>query len=147
MILGLRLAAISCLAAAGCGPTAGAPPLGPPSPSASRAALVASLDAWKGGRRGPGLIGSKPGVGVVDGQRAERPLLGFEVLGPLAVDAAARPYAVRLDLGAPAERVEARYLVLGDDPLWVFRREDYDLILHWEHKMDDPDRAPADAPR
>jgi hypothetical protein len=48
----------------------------------------------------------------------------------------ARPFAVRLILGEPREIVATRYLVLGLDPLWVFRQEDFERMLHWEHKMD-----------
>ena len=151
MTIGHRRAATLGLWAAlvaGCGDRPNTSFLKPPSPASARAALVAALEDWRVGRRaGNALIGSKPGVGVVDSQRAGRALLGYEVLGPMAVAEAARPFAVRLDLGGPAERVEARYLVFGDDPLWVFRREDYDLILHWEHKMTDDEGAPRDGDR
>ena len=123
-----------------------------PDLSPSRAALAASLDAWKAGRRASGvLIGSKPSVGVVDSTRTERPLLDYEVVGPLMPVEKARPFAVRLVLGSPRETVDARYLVLGQDPLWVFRQDDFELMLHWEHKMDggaspNPDpTGPSDA--
>lgn len=109
-----------------------------PEVGAARSALVASLDAWKAGRRDPReLIGSGPAVGVVDSTRRDRPLVGYEVVGPLLLSAGevARPFAVRLVLGGPREEVSTRYVVAGRDPLWVFLREDYDRILHWEHKM------------
>lgn len=48
----------------------------------------------------------------------------------------ARPFAVRLVLDKPSETVATRYLVMGQDPLWVFRQEDFERMLHWEHKMD-----------
>ncbi len=111
--------------------------LAAPDLSPSRAALAVSLDAWKAGRRASGvLIGSKPSVGVVDSTRTERPLLDYEVVGPLMPVEKARPFAVRLVLGSPRETVDARYLVLGRDPLWVFRQDDFERMLHWEHKMD-----------
>ncbi|OJW13033.1 MAG: hypothetical protein BGO49_19685 [Planctomycetales bacterium 71-10] len=100
-------------------------------------ALAKALGAWKaaGRKTEGGLIGSAPKVGVVDTLQRERPLADFEILGPLFPLAEARPFAVRLTLDEPREVVTARYVVLGSDPIWVFRHEDYELILHWEHKM------------
>ncbi len=132
----LRWLAIASFAA-GCGDA----PRGPaefvaPGLESSKAALVASLDAWKADRRTSGvMIGSKPSIGVVDSTRTDRPLLDYEVVGPLMVVEKARPFAVRLVLGGPREAVETRYLVMGQDPLWVFRQEDFERLLHWEHKM------------
>ena len=79
-------------------------------------------------------------------QRFERPLIDFAILGPLAALGPARPFAVRLELDAPRESVQTRYVVMGEDPLWVFGQDDYERILHWEHKMgqealDQPARA------
>jgi hypothetical protein len=124
--------------AAGCGDGRRGPAdLAAPDLESSKAALVASLDAWKAERRASGvLIGSKPSIGVVDSARADRPLLGYELVGPLMTIGKARPFAVRLILGEPRETVATRYLVLGQDPLWVFRQEDFERMLHWEHKMD-----------
>ncbi len=104
-------------------------------------ALQLSLASWQGGRRDSGgLIGEEPAVGVVDSLRPDRPLISFEVFEPSRADGTARVFAVRLQLGEPSEEIHTRYQVVGRDPLWVFRQEDYDLILHWEHKM------PADSP-
>lgn len=124
--------------AAGCGDAQRGPAdLAIPDLESSRTALIASLDAWKADRRASGvLIGSKPAIGVVDSARADRPLLEYEVVGPLMTFGKARPFAIRLDLGEPRETVATRYLVLGRDPLWVFRQEDFERMLHWEHKMD-----------
>jgi hypothetical protein len=136
----------SCLAAGCGGAPGGAADLGVPGLEPSKAALAASLDAWRDGRRGSGvLIGSNPAVGVVDAARAERPLVGYEVVGPLMTEGKARPFAVRLVLGEPRETVETRYLVLGKDPLWVYRQEDFERMLHWEHKMDGGEAAAAPA--
>jgi hypothetical protein len=132
----LWLAIASC--AAGCGDARRGPAdLDAPDLESSKTALVASLEAWKADRRSSGvLIGSKPSIGVVDAARADRPLLGYEVVGPLMTLGKARPFAVGLVLGEPRETVATRYLVLGRDPLWVFRQEDFERMLHWEHKMD-----------
>ena len=47
------------------------------------------------------------------------------VVGPLGAEDNVRPFAVRLVLDAPAETITTRYMVVGQDPLWVFRQEDY----------------------
>ena len=133
---------ISATLLVGCGGTLpGTPDLPAPEIATARAAMVATLNAWKAGRRQAGTIGSKPVVGIVDSLRAERPLLDYEVVGPLAVVDKARPFAVRLTLDAPLETVSARYFVLGQDPLWVFRQEDLEMMLHWEHKMPSVDES------
>jgi hypothetical protein len=123
---------------AGCGGTRREPAeLGPPDVVTSRAALVASLDTWRADQRGTGVvIGSSPMIGIVDSLRGERSLLDYEVLGPLMVLEKAQPFAVRLVVNSPRETITTRYLVLGRDPLWVFRQEDFERMLHWEHKMD-----------
>jgi hypothetical protein len=129
--------------AVGCGDAQRGPAdLDAPGLESSKAALVASLEAWKANHRASGvLIGSNPSIGVVDSARADRPLLEYEIVGPLMTIGKARPYAVRLVLGEPRETVATRYLVIGLDPLWVFRLEDFERMLHWEHKMDEPDKA------
>jgi hypothetical protein len=110
--------------------------LRPPDPDMSRTALTTALDAWKSGRRVAGaLLGDDPAVGVVDTLQADRPLVDYEILGALGTLPEARPFAVRLELDDPRESITTRYMVLGKNPLWVFRQEDYELILHWEHKM------------
>ena len=134
---------------AGCGDSNhGSTELGPPDLESSKAALVKSLDAWKADQRGSGvIIGSKPSIGIVDAMRTERSLLGYEVVGPLMVVEKGRPFAVRLNLDAPRETIAARYVVIGRDPLWVFRQEDFDRMLHWEHKMDlESETLPAPPP-
>ncbi len=80
--------------------------------------------------------------------RTERRLLDYEVAGPLMVVGKSRPFAVRLVLDAPRETIAARYIVMGRDPLWVFRQEDFDRMLHWEHKMDpETDASTAEPPQ
>ena len=127
----------SVIAASGCASDEPGPAK-PPPVAAANDALVATLQAWKSGLRDTGrFLGSSPAVGIVDSLRRLRPLIDYEVVGPLGAVDNARPFAVRLVLDAPAETITTRYLVVGQDPLWVFLQEDYELILHWEHKMTD----------
>jgi hypothetical protein len=137
------LAMTCCL---GCGPD---PPerqrLAPPAPAAARAALAAALDAWKAGRP-PGPVASRsPAAVAVDSSRQADPpprLKSFTILGEVGGDDR-RLFAVRLALDSPPEERDARYLVIGQDPLWVFRQEDYELISHWEHAMSPEEAAGA----
>ena len=111
--------------------------------TASRPRLP-SLNAWKTGAVQPQkLIGSKPAIGTVDVQRIGKRLADYQIVGPLAARGTARPFAVRLVFEPQTEPVETRYVVIGQDPLWVFGHADYERILHWEHAMDGQPANPA----
>lgn len=113
-----------------------------PSPELARAALDASLTAWQAGKpTGPAsALGTR--VEVSDSERdPARPLRRFAILGPIGTDDQ-RGFAVRLAFDNPPETRVTRYLVVGTNPVWVFRQEDYERISHWEHAMDPlPDAA------
>jgi hypothetical protein len=147
------LLAGTCLWLTGCGDRPRESTPAPPELEPARAALVASLEAWKSGHHETGaLIGSDPAIATADVQRFDRPLLDFTIVGPLSVRGPARSFAVHLVLDSPREPVDTRYVVLGEDPLWVFGHDDYERILHWEHKMDDTEdssgqTAPVSPPR
>jgi hypothetical protein len=106
-----------------------------PSEDAGQTALEAVLQAWQQGEPPGGLTDVTPAVQVVDTHRrpAQR-LRRFEVLGPVPADGQRR-YAVRLFLDNPPEEQKARFVVIGLDPLWVFRLEDYETMIHWEMAM------------
>ena len=79
---------------------------------------------------------------VVDDLRAGgRPLAGYKILGPVPADAPVC-FAVQLSLGNPAAEVRERYVVVGLDPLWVWRYDDYLMITHWSHPMPDAKTPP-----
>jgi hypothetical protein len=116
-----------------------------PSPDAARASLQAALRAWQGGQP-VGAIDGSPRVQVVDTtRRTGQTLRTFEVLGETSHSAQGRCYIVRLALDNPAADERARYVVVGIDPIWVFRKEDYDHLGHWEHPMEVPELPPADS--
>src|SRR5690242_16357198 len=106
-----------------------------PPPAAARRALVAALEAWKQGRE-PGLVPStSPAVHVVDShRRPDQAMEGYEILGE-TLGENARTFTVRLRLRGEGGRSVVRFNVVGLDPVWVFRQEDYDMIAHWEHAM------------
>jgi hypothetical protein len=115
-----------------------------PAAEAARAALEAALDAWCDGRDPPARPGAAA-VHLIDTHR--RPgqrLVRYRVLGE-APGEGPRCFAVRLTLDGPAEEVRARYVVLGIDPLWVYRHEDFLMMIHWECHPDEeaPESRPA----
>ncbi len=120
--------------AAGCG--GGRDRYVPPEALARRS-LELALATWRDGLP-PGRIETgPPAVEFVDTHR--RPgqrLKDFAVLGPTPGDAA-RCYAVRLTLENPRAEQKARFVVMGQDPLWVVRYEDFEMMSHWDHPMGD----------
>ncbi|HVW02959.1 MAG TPA: hypothetical protein VHB77_21545, partial [Planctomycetaceae bacterium] len=64
----------------------------------------------------------------------------YQILGEVPGDTP-RCYAVRLKLTDPDAEERARFVVVGIDPLWVFRYEDFQLIAHWDHRMAEEEPA------
>lgn len=121
----------------GCGPAPSGFERFIPATGPARTALVAVLDAWCAGRPSDEGVGLRRDVHVVDKQRkAAQTLIRYEILGEVTADKA-RGFAVRLYLKNPEETPVVRYLVVGESPLWVWRQEDFEMIAHWMHPMDD----------
>jgi hypothetical protein len=115
-----------------------------PSETTARRALDAVLTAWKAGETaGPIRLADPPLNLEVDDahRRPNQQLVDFEILGEVAAEGP-RSFAVRLFLDSPREELQVRYYLVGIDPLWVMRQEDYDLVVHWDHAM--PAEAPVD---
>ena len=99
-------------------------------------ALTAGLDAWKGGSPAGEVAGTKPLVFVTDSYRVQNErLVDYAILGQVPGNVP-RCFAVDLHFDPPREE-KTRYVVVGIDPLWVFRMEDYQLLAQWDHHMDD----------
>jgi hypothetical protein len=132
----------AALLAAGCGASARDYT---PARETARASLEAALIAWREGDP-PGAIAGQPAVQVVDTTRQTgQALRSFEVLSETSIAAQGRCYVVRLVLENPAAERRERFVVVGIDPIWVFRKEDYDRLAHWEHPMELAEPAEADA--
>jgi hypothetical protein len=113
-----------------------------PAPATAEAALAQGLNAWREGKPSGEIENSTPSIFVTDNVRKPgQRLKGFRILGE-TTSGAGRTYAVVLELEQPTEQVKTEYIVVGIDPLWVFRREDYDLLMHWDHHMP---KQPAEA--
>ncbi len=116
-----------------------------PAQDTAQVALEAYLRAWAAGVSGQPVPGTRPAVFAADELRATgRTLSEFTVLGPVPADAP-RCLAVRLTLGKPRQVVRERYIVVGIDPIWIIRYDDYQMVTHWDHAMPPDAKAPAKA--
>lgn len=116
-----------------------------PGPAVARAALESVLGRWvEAGDRRSEVDGVR--VELSDTRNAEgaRPT-SFEVLGTVRADWA-RGYVVRLTWPDKAEPETAAFVVAGVDPIWVMRKDDIELLMHWEHPMTPKDPAEGPSP-
>lgn len=122
-------------AMAGCRP-AGSERYIPSEMDAQRAVELA-LTKLKGGKPASTLMHNGPPViHLIDShQKPDQKLVSFSIMG-MATGDAARCVGVRLTMDNPPEEIRARYVVLGIDPLWVWRYEDYQALVHWDCPME-----------
>ena len=81
-----------------------------------------------------------PAVRVVDSKwTAGQKISKFQILDE---DSGQGPifFSVRLTTKETGKEQVVRYVVVGLDPLWVIRQEDFEMLAHWEHPMKKPDR-------
>ena len=108
-----------------------------PSVESARAQVSHVMDAWVQGRS-PAESARKdhPEVHVVDENRKTNVRLSrYEILGEVPIENA-RAFDVRLTFEGSTEPEVVRYIAVGVDPMWIFRREDYEGI--WKHDMEAP---------
>ncbi len=104
------------------------------------------MRGWMQGHPTGRLESASPGVQVIDAHRVPGQVLrDYEILAE-TVSPRARTFSLRLNLSSPDERPIVRFLVVGIDPVLVFREEDHDLMMHWEHKMDPESNAENASP-
>jgi hypothetical protein len=102
-----------------------------PSTDNARQALEAALNHWKAGNPPGSVPGTTPQVEAVDAKwrAAPKQLQAFEIIGeePRGAESAPRYFKVKLTMtsGTPQE---VRYVVVGIDPLWVYREQDFDAL-------------------
>jgi hypothetical protein len=141
--MGRLVAAGLLVVAAGCAGSSDPNRYYPPDDRA-RQAVETALTAWQNGAT-PGTVPgtADPVVQFVDSHNGPaRKLVAFEILG-LAPGDGPRVFTVRLSLDRPAGEVRVRYYVVGVDPIWVIRQEDYDMLNHWEHPHHSKDAKPG----
>jgi hypothetical protein len=98
-----------------------------PTAGSAREALDAALLAWQKGEKPDQLAAAAKPVHAVDFQwRAGQVLEGYEVLDEKPGDGdTTKRFAVVLKLKKPAGEKRVEYIVLGREPVWVFRDDDY----------------------
>jgi hypothetical protein len=118
-----------------------------PSWAEARQALESALSAW---RDTPSPLPESfdiRGVQFVHRRRKlDQRLLSFQVLGQTDVKNA-RQFTVRLNLEGEESPELVKYHIVGRDPVWVFRLDDYEMFSHWEHDMSPPAPGPAAKPK
>lgn len=115
-----------------------------PSPAQAEAALRAVFEAWRQGTPPGPVPETTPEVFVTDTYRkADETLVDYRILGEVPSDKK-RCYAVELRY-APERAERTRFLVVGIEPLWVFRLEDAENLAHWEHNTG-PSEPESQAP-
>jgi hypothetical protein len=110
-----------------------------PSSGSARAGVTSAMEGWLKGLS-PEASGSSssPEVHVVDQtRRADQKLARYEILGEVPAENA-RAFALRVTYEGTDEPEIVRFIAVGVDPMWIFRREDYEGI--WQHQ----EEAPAD---
>lgn len=144
---GVSSLAMLLLVCVGCGSSGSGQERYIPTQAVARATVEAALKAWQ--RREPGgeIKESKPLIFVTDShRRAGQTLEAFEILGEVPGETP-RCLLIKVKLANPAAEEKIRYAVIGIDPLWVYRHEDLEMILHWDHPMSPsaPTTGPATA--
>ena len=123
----LPLIALCAVLAAGCSRSSRTERFVPPADNA-RKALDSALKSWETGQPPGSVLGaSTPKVVAVDSRwLAGEKLQGYEVVKE-EKSSGQRVFTVRLrvDKGGPQE---VRYYVVGVDPLWVYRDEDFQKL-------------------
>jgi hypothetical protein len=138
------LATLSCCATlaapTGCVRLDGDPatPAFVPTWAEARRSLDSSLAAW---RDGPSPLPDTfdiPGVQFVDKTRKpQQRLSSFQILGQTEIENA-RQFTVRLIVDGEESPQLVKYNMVGKNPIWVFRLDDYEMFAHWEHDMQPP---------
>ena len=109
-----------------------------PTADVARKSLEAALTAWRDGRPIGSIAGSSPPVRVVDSswQSGEK-LEAFQILGEADVDGR-KEFTVRLTMKQSRGESQARYVVHGRDPVWVYRGEDFARAMDMDNQPEPP---------
>jgi hypothetical protein len=104
-----------------------------PSEETAKHALTAALRSWQKGEKAGKVAGlDNPSIYLVDTCRLPEQILErFTILGEAAGDGP-RCLSVRVNLHNPDEEQRLRFVVMGIDPIWVYRYEDFEMTMHWE---------------
>jgi hypothetical protein len=97
-----------------------------PAEGTARQALEAALTAWENGATDYKVVASGMTIQVLDAKwRAGQKLASHEILNVETDEDGKSWFSVKLLMNKPAGEQKARYVVIGLDPIWVYREEDY----------------------
>jgi len=97
-----------------------------PTEDRARTALESALTAWQNGERSGVVIKGTPAVQVLDFRWSSgKQLAGYEILSSETDEAQKAWFTVRLSLKGSNKDQTVRYVVIGNDPLWVYSEENY----------------------
>ena len=106
-----------------------------PDARAARRAVESALEEWR--KSSPLDLTTttiRPVMFVDQQRRPGRRLRTFAVLGESEAEGCLH-FRVRLSLADPDESILADYYVFGQEPIWVYRAEDFDMIMHMDKSM------------
>ena len=117
---------------AGCG--GGSAPL--PSANDAHQALQTSLEAWKAGKPATSLAAEKPSIEFVDFEwKAGKALTEFS-LGQEAPGQGVQTLSASLTIKGESGPKEVNFMILGLDPMRIFRDEDYSRAMNMDNSPD-----------
>ena len=129
--LALILAAWSAALAPGCG---GSSRAYTPSATSARQALDSALSAWQKGTKPESLASASPPVHPVDFQwQAGQGLEAYQILAEEPGEGSQCKFSVSLKLKKTPAALKTRYIVVGREPLWVYREEDFTRLLNMDN--------------
>lgn len=102
----------------------------------ARRALEECLETWRESPQSDRTVPKIQPVMFVDQQRQPgQRLREFSVLGETPGVKGCRRFVVKLSLEQPDDSILTSYYVFGEGPVWVYRAEDFDMILHMDKSM------------
>jgi hypothetical protein len=104
----------------------------------ARQAVESAMEEWRADPLADTTSATRQTMIFVDQQRGPgQQLREYAILGATEVDNCRR-FVVRLALAKPDESMLAAYYVFGKDPIWVYRSEDFDMMMHMDSMPDPP---------
>jgi hypothetical protein len=102
--------------------------------------LQLALNAWKEDIPDP-EVKQGPQLHLIDAERDRRRLVAFTILGDVPQQGM-RGFEAELQFADVDQAERREYVIVGIDPLWVFRKEDLEMLAHWDHPMSPPPAEP-----
>ncbi len=119
-------------------------------PKAARRAVEEALETW---RKFPDLERTTPTIQPVmfvdQSRKPGQRLKEFTVLGQAGGADGCRRFQVKLALEQPEESILVAYYVFGQGPVWVYRAEDFEMMMHMDPmtRSPEPSSKPEDGPK